>query len=82
MNKETIKAYANLVWLVLSVISSVLVMRGYDALPVTEAQILTLASGISTVWATWSNWWKNNNVTAAAQEAQKVLDGIKEGKAE
>ncbi len=26
----------------------------------------------------WS-WWKNNNVTQAAQEAQKVLDEIKKG---
>lgn len=26
----------------------------------------------------WS-WWKNNNVTKAAQDAQKVLDEIRKG---
>lgn len=38
--------------------------------------------GIACVTATgcyaWS-WWKNNNVTQAAQEAQKVLDEIRKG---
>ena len=27
----------------------------------------------------WS-WWKNNNITSAAREAQKVLDAIRAGK--
>lgn len=38
--------------------------------------VLLIACGITaTVWA----WWKNNNVTEAAQEAQKYLDAIKAG---
>ena len=37
--------------------------------------LLGIAGIASTVWA----WWKNNNVTTAAQEAQRYLDAIKAG---
>lgn len=37
--------------------------------------LLGIAGIASTVWT----WWKNNNVTEAAQEAQKYLDAIKKG---
>ena len=32
------------------------------------------AAGLSTLWS----WWKNNNVTTAAQEAQIQLQAIKQ----
>ena len=35
-----------------------------------ENIVVAAATGV------WS-WWKNNNVTKAAQDAQRVLDGIK-----
>lgn len=38
--------------------------------------VLLGACGIaSTVWT----WWKNNNVTEAAQQAQRYLDAIRKG---
>lgn len=37
--------------------------------------LLGIAGIASTVWA----WWKNNNVTDAAQTAQQFLDAIKAG---
>jgi SPP1 family holin len=37
--------------------------------------LLGIAGIASTVWA----WWKNNNVTEAAQTAQQFLDAIKAG---
>ena len=37
--------------------------------------LLGVAGIASTVWA----WWKNNNVTEAAQTAQQFLDAIKAG---
>lgn len=36
--------------------------------------LLTIAAVVILIYT----WWKNNNVTSAAQEAQKVLDQIKE----
>lgn len=35
-----------------------------------------VACGVAFVAGVWS-WWKNNNLTKAAQAAQEVLDGIK-----
>lgn len=43
-----------------------------DALFVGAMIVLALAAYI---WA----WWKNNNVTTAATEAQKVLEELKHG---
>lgn len=37
--------------------------------------LLGIAGIASTVWT----WWKNNNVTEAAQTAQQFLDAIKAG---
>lgn len=56
------------------VIATTLTMLGISA----DADILALAVGgaISLGTFVWS-WWKNNNITLAAQEAQSVLDEIK-----
>ncbi len=35
-----------------------------------------VACGVALVAGVWS-WWKNNNVTKAAQDAQAYLDGIR-----
>lgn len=47
----------------------------------TESISTIVLCALATAAGLWS-WWRNNNMTAAAQEAQKVLDGIKEGDAE
>lgn len=36
------------------------------------------ACGVALAAGVWS-WWRNNNVTMAAQEAQRYLDSIKGG---
>nr|DAR28316.1 MAG TPA: holin [Caudoviricetes sp.] len=41
-----------------------------DSLATVALCVVAAATGV------WS-WWKNNNVTKAAQDAQRVLDGIK-----
>lgn len=43
-----------------------------DALFVLAMIVVAL---IAYIWS----WWKNNNVTSAATEAQKVLDELKKG---
>ena len=43
-----------------------------DSLGTIAACAVALAAGVY-------SWWKNANVTQAAQEAQKYLDGIKGG---
>ena len=56
-------------------LSSALALFGVavDADSILVGLVCVVALG-TFVWA----WWKNNNITSAAQEAQKVLDAKKE----
>jgi SPP1 family holin len=71
--KETIMAFVRLACMFLS---STMAMIGItvDADSMFVGATIVL-SGVAFIWA----WWKNNNVTSAAQEAQKVLDELKNG---
>lgn len=37
--------------------------------------LLVVAAGVTSVYS----WWKNNNVTKAAQDSQEYLDAVKRG---
>lgn len=52
-------------------------VAGGFGLTVDPDSLLTIATcAIAGVAGVWS-WWKNNNITSGAQEAQKYLDGLK-----
>lgn len=62
-------------------LNQVLVAYGWNPIPYSEEEIYSglsaLASAITVLWI----WWKNNNVTKEAQQAQEYLDKLKgEGK--
>ena len=71
--KQTLMAFIRLAC---SLIATGLALYGVsvdaDALFVLAMIVVALVAYI------WS-WWKNNNVTSAATEAQKVLDELKKG---
>ena len=71
--KQTLMAFIRLAC---SLIATGLALYGVsvdaDALFVLAMIVVALVAYI------WS-WWKNNNVTTAATEAQKVLDELKHG---
>lgn len=58
-------------------LNQILVAYGWSPLPFSEEEIYeglsALASAVVVVWV----WWKNNNVTNEAQQAQKELDKLK-----
>lgn len=58
-------------------LNQVLVAYGLNPIPYSEEEIYSglsaLASAITVLWI----WWKNNNVTKEAQQAQKHLDELK-----
>lgn len=69
-----------LVVLVILLANQALVSFGYNPLPFSEEQIY---EGVSTIALTASaiyTWYRNNNVTKEAQEAQEVLERKKENK--
>lgn len=78
MNKELSKAIIRLVVTFILMVNAVLTARGINPIPFDESVFtewaVYLVSGVSTVWA----WWKNNNVTPAAQAAQEYMKAIKE----
>ena len=78
---ERLKAIANLLWLAVSLLSAGLTARGHDALPITEAQILTVITTGSTILSALACWWKNQNWTEEAVRAQAYKNQLTHQKA-
>lgn len=72
INTERLIAIVRLVIPVIIMIGN---MAGYalDAGLITNI-VMTVATFVAFVWA----WWKNNNITEAAQTAQEYLNKLKE----
>lgn len=71
MNAERVKA---ILTIVITAVINIVNIYGYsvDADAVVSA-ILTIASFASILWS----WWKNQNVTLEAQQAQRYLEALK-----
>lgn len=82
MNLKNISAgtIARTIVLVLALINQVLTATGHAVMPIDDEQINTLVSTAWTVIAALVAYWKNNSVTPAAIEADKVKQEIKSGK--
>lgn len=80
MNKELIMAIVRMIIFMITGINAVLVAKGITPIPLDETAIMEFISyGLAGIAAIWT-WWKNNNVTKAAQEAQQTLKEIKNNK--
>lgn len=79
---EKIKAIIRLIVMAVLMVNMGLTVAGKNPIPLDENALtewLTVAAaGISAVYS----WWKNNNVTKQAQQAQAVLNELKTGKSE
>ena len=71
MNAERIKA---IVTIIITAVVNIINLYGYavDAGVVVNA-VFTVASFICIMWS----WWKNQNVTSEAQQAQVMLNRLK-----
>ena len=84
MNKINLKgvtseAVTGVLILVVALINAVLQMFGINTLPIENAEISVIVSGVFVVGAALYNTWKNRNVTSASQIAQQITDMIKSG---
>lgn len=79
---EKVKAIIRLIVMAVLMVNMGLTVAGENPIPLDETALtewLTVAvAGISAVYC----WWKNNNVTKQAQQAQAVLNELKTGKTE
>lgn len=82
MTNEKTKAIIRLIVMAVLMVNMGLTVAGKNPIPLDETALtewLTVAAaGISAVYS----WWKNNNVTKQAQQAQAVLNELKAGKSE
>lgn len=78
MKNQRTTAIIRLIVQAILLVNMGLTLAGKNPIPFDEATVtewLTVAAaGISSIWT----WWKNNNVTKKAQEAQTILKGLKE----
>lgn len=78
MKNQKATAIIRLIVQAILLVNMGLTLAGKNPIPFDEATVtewLTVAAaGISSIWT----WWKNNNVTKKAQEAQTILKGLKE----
>lgn len=78
-HNERAMAAVRLIAALLTVLNFALVQLGWDPLQVDNDLLYVLIAAGLDVAATIWGWWKNNNVTKAAQVGQNLIDRIKRG---
>jgi len=74
------RAIVRLAVLIILLINQALIVMGWTPFPFSEEQIYEGLSSVATVIVAIYSWWKNNNVTKEAQQAQEYLNELKEMK--
>ena len=78
MKNETTKAFIRLLVAAILAFNTVLTAKGLNPIPFDETAFsdvaLQVAAGLSVLWV----WWRNNNVTRAAKEAQSYKKALQE----
>lgn len=72
--------FVRLAVLVLLLANQALVSFGYNPLPFSEEQIYEGVSAVALTASAIYTWYRNNNVTKVAEEAQVVLERKKANK--
>ena len=76
--KQRTEAVARLLVALVPVANIVLIEFGKNPLPFTQDQVSVGISSVVSVLGIFWAWWKNNNMTRAAQSVQETLDELKE----
>ncbi|MGV2927224.1 phage holin [Macrococcus capreoli] len=77
MTNEKTLAIVRLIVGLTTIINLLLAARGYEPLELDESLLTTVISGIVAIGAYLWSWWKNNNMSHNANQAQhfkNVLD--------
>lgn len=74
-----ISALAPLIITFFGLINGILTLRGMPNIQIGDEVITTVVNGLATIIGSLWGWWRNNNWTKKAQEAQPVLNGLKKG---
>lgn len=78
--KSRIIGLVRLIVALLPAVNMILVYFGKSPLPFTSDELNVALSGVVEFFAVLWAWWKNNNMTKAAQTSQDILKDLKENK--
>ena len=76
--KEEILMIVRTLCLILALVNQLLSAFGKSPLPIDNAQLEQLVTGLITVVAALVNWWENNSFTPEAIEADQYLTRLKQ----
>lgn len=71
------QALIRLAVLAILFVNQALVMFGWSPIPFSEEEVFAGVSAVATALASIWVWYKNNNLTKEAEEAQRILDAKK-----
>lgn len=72
------KAIIRLIVTIILLINAILTAKGVNPIPFDENLFTEVATIVAALIAcVYAAWWKNNNCTKQAQEAQTFLNGLK-----
>lgn len=77
MKKTDIGTITRTILIIIALVNQGLVIAGKNVLPFTDEQISQIISFGFTAVTALIAWWKNNNFTKEAKEAQEYLNDLK-----
>lgn len=72
------EVWVRLIVLVLAFVNQFLTASGMNPIAVSETELYVVLSGIVTVGVALWNAWKNNSLTASAQQSDIMMQNLKE----
>ena len=82
MDNQRIAAFARLVVPFYALVNAFLLSLGYNPMPFSDEEVTAAVNTVIGAVGTLYVWFKNNNVTKEAQEAQLLYDQVKRVKQE
>ena len=82
MDNQRIAAFARLIVPFYALVNAFLLSMGYNPMPFSDEDVTAAVNTVIGAVGTLYVWWRNNNITQEAQEAQLIYDQVKRVKQE
>ena len=82
MDNQRLAAFARLIVPFYALVNAFLLSVGYNPMPFSDEEVTAAVNAVIGAVGTLYVWYKNNNVTKEAQEAQLLYDQVKRVKEE
>lgn len=79
MNRDRILALVRLILMILASINSMLLAKGINPIPFDENVVMETATHVIDALIILYGWWKDNDVSARAQQRKSCAKAVEEG---